>query len=56
MDAGDAATLIPARCPEISAPELALIESALEDDVIPVMALDDILILLEALEARLDGL
>ena len=51
----DAATLIAARVPELSQAELALIESALAGDVVPVATLDDILIIIEALEDRLNA-
>jgi hypothetical protein len=55
MDAREAATLIAARCPEIPSAELSLIEAALNGDVVPSSALEDVLTVLDALEARLDA-
>lgn len=53
MDAD--ATLIAARVPELSQAELALIESALAGDVVPAATLEDILIVIGALEDRMDA-
>ena len=55
-DAGAAMRLIRARIPELGPATLVLVESALNGDVVPATALEDVLTLLEALEARMDAL
>jgi hypothetical protein len=55
MNADDTARLMAARVPELSQAELALIESALAGDVLPVATLDDILTVMGALEDRLNA-
>ena len=56
MDADDVLRLIAARCPELSDAELSLTSAALKGDVVSASALEDVLTVLDALEARLDGL
>jgi hypothetical protein len=56
MEAAATATLIRARCPELSARDLATIESALNGQVLPLDALELILALVERLEQRIDDI
>lgn len=55
MSADETLSLIRARCPEISASELALIEAALSGETLPMSALADVVTVLDGLGERMDA-
>jgi pilus assembly protein TadC len=56
MEAAEAATLIRARVPELSARDLDAIAATLSGEMLPINALEVVLALIERLEERFDAM